>query len=64
MQNKVDVILVPVGGCGLIAGVSLAVKTLSPETTVGGGVASTRAGAASRQLTSAPSCLHAVCVCR
>lgn len=31
---KVDVVLVPVGGCGLIAGVSLAVKTLSPETEV------------------------------
>jgi threonine dehydratase len=27
----IDVILVPVGGGGLIAGVSLAVKTLHPE---------------------------------
>lgn len=27
----VDVILVPVGGCGLIAGISLAVKTLKPS---------------------------------
>lgn len=32
--NKCDVVLVPVGGCGLIAGVSLAVKTLSPQTKV------------------------------
>lgn len=30
----VDVILVPVGGCGLIAGVSLAVKSLRPEVQV------------------------------
>ena len=27
----VDVVVVPVGGAGLIAGVSLAVKTLKPE---------------------------------
>ena len=32
--GKVDAIIVPVGGCGLIAGVSLAVKTLSPKTQV------------------------------
>ena len=37
--GKVDAIVVPVGGCGLIAGVSMAVKTLSPSTwvRVGGG---------------------------
>ena len=32
--GKVDAIIVPVGGCGLIAGVSMAVKTLSPSTWV------------------------------
>lgn len=31
----VDVVVVPVGGAGLIAGVSLAVKTLKPECKVG-----------------------------
>lgn len=31
---KVDVILVPIGGAGLIAGVSLAVKTISPNVQV------------------------------
>ena len=30
----VDAVIVPVGGAGLIAGVSLAVKTLRPEVTV------------------------------
>ena len=30
----VDVVLVPVGGCGLIAGVSLAIKTMRPRTKV------------------------------
>jgi threonine dehydratase len=30
----VDVVLVPVGGCGLIAGVSLVIKTLKPSTLV------------------------------
>jgi threonine dehydratase len=30
----VDVVLVPVGGCGLIAGVSLVIKTLKPKTLV------------------------------
>jgi threonine dehydratase len=29
--NKVDAVLVPVGGGGLIAGVALAIKTLKPE---------------------------------
>lgn len=29
---QMDVVLVPVGGCGLIAGVSLAIKTLNPST--------------------------------
>ena len=32
--RNVDAIIVPVGGCGLIAGVSMAVKTLSPRTQV------------------------------
>ena len=30
----VDAIIVPVGGCGLIAGLSLAVKTLAPDVQV------------------------------
>ena len=33
-QPDIDVVLVPVGGAGLIAGVSLAVKTLRPNVTV------------------------------
>ena len=32
--KNVDVILVPVGGGGLIAGVALAVKTLKPEVSI------------------------------
>ncbi|CAD6188071.1 unnamed protein product [Caenorhabditis auriculariae] len=32
--TNVDAVLVPVGGCGLIAGVAVAVKTLSPKTRV------------------------------
>ena len=31
----VDAVVVPVGGGGLIAGVSLAIKTISPRTQVG-----------------------------
>lgn len=34
--NNVDVVLVPVGGAGLIAGVSLAIKTLRPDMIVVG----------------------------
>lgn len=45
---NVDVVLVPVGGAGLIAGVSLAVKVLKPHAKVIGvepeNVASFRAG--------------------
>jgi threonine dehydratase len=34
--RNVDAVIVPVGGCGLIAGVSMAIKTLSPRTQVVG----------------------------
>ena len=34
MNTKIDAVIVPVGGGGLIAGISLAVKTLSPETII------------------------------
>ena len=33
-MQDVDVVLVPVGGAGLIAGVSLAIKTLRPHVLV------------------------------
>uniref|UniRef100_A0A8R1DZB1 Serine racemase n=1 Tax=Caenorhabditis japonica TaxID=281687 RepID=A0A8R1DZB1_CAEJA len=39
--TKPDAVIVPVGGCGLIAGVATAVKTLSPSTQVIGVVSET-----------------------
>lgn len=39
--EKPDAVIVPVGGCGLIAGVATAVKTLSPNTEVIGVVSET-----------------------